>query len=423
MELSIEKNKVNIKCMLTLILFLCAVTLFSQEVPSLDIWAPATDTETEQPIDTEPSSRISDAESGALFLQRLSWQRAQYAVRYMVVLEKKNETTGVWIEVLRRNVSADFTYLDVSVPAGQYRYRISSFNILDQLDNQTSWEEFTVIQALQPSIVSFSPTAFYFDRLRPRIINLEGENLLPDTEIYLVSKNELDENGEPLVLKPMELHLNELGETARLIFDEEILILGRYDIIAKNPGGLETRAGDFTIALAKPYDLNVSGGYAPMLTLFGQKDYFLNRIFIPASVLLRVSFIPFKWSFGNLGAEFCPGWAFLSSENESYSTSANLVLAHFNVLFQYWLIQRALSVNGRLGLGVAGLFNYHFVFDTGKSGNSMSIAALTYNLGASVQWLLYKQIFVEVSLDFVHVTHSEIPMGFMRFGITGGYQF
>jgi len=413
---------------LVFILLLCAAALFSQEAPLPDVMAPAPETEAAPPADqgstdTEPSFRLSVAESGALFLQRLSWQKAQYAIRYMVVLERRNEATGVWIEVLQRNVSAEFTYLDVSVPAGQYRYRISSFNILDQLDNQTSWEEFTVIQALQPSIVSFSPSAFYFDRLTPRIINLQGENLLPDTEIYLISKTQYDDNGEPLILKPMELYRNELGETARLIFDEEILVLGKYDIFAKNPGGLETRTGDFTIALAKPFDLNVSGGYAPMVALFGQKDYFLNRVFIPGSLLLRVSFVPFKWSFGNLGAEFNPGWAYITSDNEGFSTSANLVLAHFNVLFQYWLIQRQLSVNGRVGMGVAGIFNYHFVFDTGKSGESMSTAAFTYNLGASVQWLLYKQIFVEASLDFVHVTHSEIPMGFVRFGISGGYQF
>jgi len=372
---------------------------------------------------SEPSFRLADSEKGALFVQRLSWEKAQFAIRYVILLERKNEATGAWNEVLRRSVSADYTYHDVSVPAGQYRYRIASFNILDQLDSQTQWQEFTVIQALQPSILSFTPPAFYFDRLTPRIINLTGENLLPDTDLYLISKTQLDETGTPLVIKPAEMHRNELGETARLIFDEESLVLGKYEIIARNPGGLSARIGDFSIEIAKPFDINVSGGYAPMLAIFGQKDYFLNKIFIPGSLVFRGSFVPFKWRFGNLGAEVSPAWAYLSSDNADARTSANLVMVHFNALFQYWLVSNSLSVNGRAGLGVTGIFNYHFVYNTGKKGKSMSTAAFTYDFGASVQWFPYKQIFIEGGIDFVHVAHPEAPMGFIRLGICGGYQF
>jgi len=372
----------------------------------------------------ELSLQLPDEDSGTFFLQRLSWEKAQYAVRYLVILERKNEGTDNWTEVLRRNVSSDSIFIDVSVPAGEYRYRVLSFNILNQLDNQTSWENFTVIKALPPSILSFSPSAFYFDRItNPRSINLTGENLLPDTDIYLISRTNFDENGEPLILKPIEMHRNDIGENARLIFDEEALVFGKYDIYAKNPGGLDTKTGVFTIAIAKPFDLNVSGGYAPMLEVFGQKENFLDKIFIPASLMIRVSYLPFKWSFGNLGAEITPAWSFLSSNNGNFKSSAHLLLVNFDALFQYWIIPKKLSANARIGLGVAGIFDYHFEFDTGRTGESMSLSAFSYNLGASVQWLLYKQIFIEGSLDFIHIVHSEIPMGSIRIGILGGYQF
>ena len=374
------------------------------------------------PIEGEPSFRLSETDNSLLFFQRLKWEAAQYAVSYHVILERKKDNMDTYTEVLRRNVTDPF--LDISVPAGEYRYRVLSFNILGLLDSQSDWEYFIVLQALKPSIVAFSPLAFYFDRLTPRILNLTGENLLPEAEIYLVSKTSVDSAGEPLVLKPQEIHRNELGENARLVFDEDDLVAGEYEIVVKNPGGLETRVGDFTIAMAKPFDINVSGGYAPMLTLFGQTKYFLDHVFVPASFFIRGSFVPFKWDKGNLGFELGTGWSYLTSDQNEKKTHANLVLVNADVLYQYWIIKRELSVNGRAGLGLAGIFNYQFKYtNTGKTGDSISTAAFSFNLGASVQWLLYKQIFIEGGLDYIHIAHPEIPMGFVRIGVFGGYQF
>ena len=372
-------------------------------------------------VEGEPSFRLSETDTCLLFLQRLTWEEALYAVRYTVILERKTEHLDMYAEVLRRNV--EITYIDISVPPGEYRYRVLSYNILGMLDSQSDWEYFDVIQALYPTILTFTPNAFYFDRLTPRIILLTGENLLPEAEIYLESKTLADENGDPLILKPSEIFRNELGENMRLVFNEEDLLAGVYEIVIVNPGGLEFRAGDFSIAMAKPYDINVSGGYTPMFTLFGQKDYFLSRFFIPAGLSIRASFVPFKWNFGFLGAEISPNWAFLSSAQNDFKTSAHLVLVNVDVLFQYWIIQRELSLNARAGLGFAGIFNYLFEYNTGKTGDPISTSAFSFNLGASVQWLFYKQFFVEGGLDYIHIVHSEIPMGFVRIGIFGGYQF
>ena len=374
------------------------------------------------PIEGEPSFRLSETDNSLLFFQRLKWEEAEYAVSYHVILERKRDNMDTYTEVLRKNVTEP--YLDISVPAGEYRYQVLSFNILGLLDSQSDWEYFIVLQALKPSIVAFSPLVFYLDRLTPRILNLMGENLLPEAEIYLVSKTLVDEAGEPLILRPQEIHRNELGENARLVFDEEDLAVGEYEIVVKNPGGLETRAGDFAIAVAKPFDINVSGGYAPMLTLFGQTEYFLDHVFVPLSFFVRGSFVPFKWDIGNLGFELGTGWSYLTSEQNEKKTQAHLVLVNADVLYQYWIIKRELSVNGRAGIGFAGIFNYRFEYtNTGKTGDSISTAAFSFNLGASVQWLLYKQVFVEGGLDYIHIAHPEIPMGFVRIGVFGGYQF
>ena len=375
------------------------------------------------PVEGEPSFRLSETDSSLLFYQRLKWEEGEYAVSYQIILERKRENLDVFTEVMRKNVAESF--VDISVPAGEYRFRVMSFNILGLVDSQSDWEYFTVIQAHKPSIVDYSPSAFYFDRLTPRIIVLMGENLLPESEIYLESKTVVDESAKPLILKPSEIYRNELGENARLVFNEEDLLAGKYDIIVINPGGLETRTGGFTIAMAKPYDINVSGGFTPALTLFGQKDDFLDKVFIPLNFSIRGSFVPIKLSIGNFGFELNTGWSYLTSESAKNTTSAHLMHVHAGALYQYWLIKRELSVNGRAGIGFAGLFNYYFVYkETGNpSTDSYSTMAFSFNLGASVQWLVYKQIFVEGGLDYIHFAHSEIPLGFVRISLFAGYQF
>jgi hypothetical protein len=294
---------------------------------------------------------------------------------------------------------------------------------LGLLDSESDYEYFLISQALHPSIFSFAPAAFYFDRATARIITLIGENLIPDAEIYLESITEDPETGEKSILRPSEIIRNDLGENARLVFTEEDLIAGKFEIVAINPGGLETRAGVFTIAVAKPFDVNVSGGYSPLFTLYGQKQYFQDRFFIPVSFSLRSSFIPLKMDIGNLGAEVNVIWSLLSSERNGFKTSAHLVTVNFDVLFQYWINRKVLSLNARAGLGYAGVFNYVFHFDTGQTWDPINTSAFTLNLGASVQWMAYKQIFIEGGVDFNAYFHREIPMGFLRLGLFAGYQF
>ena len=413
---------------LSLFCYVCGTICAQEELQSESSdspSAPGSDTASGADVwlDGELASRLSETEGGLFFMQRLTWEEARFAVRYQVLLERKRETTGVYTEVLRRNLDAGETFIDISVPAGEYRFMVYSFNILGLLDSQSDWEYFVVLQALQPSVVSFSPNAFYFDRLTPRNIVLEGENLVPEAEIYLESRNVLTETGEKFIINPAEILRNELGETARLIFSDEDLVAGIYDIVVLNPGGLVTRAGPFSIALAKPYDINLSLGYTPLGVIFGQKDYFLDHFIVPLSFSARVSYIHFKMDIGNLGAEVSPFWAKIATDKDGFKTSAHLVAVNLSALFQYWIIRRELSVNGRAGFGFAGIFNYTFTFETGETWDSINTAAFSLNLGASVQWMFYKQIFVEAGLDYIHVIHKEIPMGLIRFGLFGGYQF
>ena len=409
----------------TLVIF-CLLCFFGAMIPAQDFYDDSEEAgiNGDAQDEGEPNFRLSDTDAGLLFVQRLTWEEAQYAVRYHVILERKRETTGQYTEVLRRNLDAAETYVDISVPAGEYRFKVFSFNILGLLDSESDWEYFEVLKALYPVILEFSPQAFYLDRLTPRILHLTGENLILDADIYLEGKNVFDESGQPVILKPVERLGDELGESIRLIFDEEDLIAGIYEIFVINPGGFISSAGNFSVAIAKPFDINVSLGYSPMVSVTGLHDYFLDHVFIPVSFSARGNFIPFKLGIGFFGAELNLTWSLIGSDNGEIKTSTHLLTITAGALYQYWIIKNKLSINARLGFGITGYFNWKFeYYNTGKSGDPMNLVSFAFNMGPSVQWFFYKQIFIEGGVDYIHVAQKELPLNLIRIGLYGGYQF
>ena len=361
-----------------------------------------------------------DQDSGSYFLtQHLEWQVAEYANYYQVIIQQQ-QVIG-YVEVLRRNVIEPYT--DVSLPAGEYRYKVLSFNILGMLDSESEWVNFMIIQIMQPDIFSFSPENFYFDRVTQRMIVLEGVNLLVDSEIYLIRRDASPEDEDGGLMIPREIRRNELGESAQLLFDEESLAAGVYDIYVKNPGGLETLAGPFIISTLKPFDLNFSLGYSPLIKLYSESAYFIDAPFIPVSFGTRVSFLPLKMKMGYIGAELNINWDYLKTEKEEFVTKINVVSILANGLYQYWFIKNALALNVRLGIGFGAILNYHFEYNTGASGDSFNALFFTTGLGVAGEWFFYKQFFLELGMDYLHQTAPGVPLGFLRLMLSVGWQY
>jgi hypothetical protein len=391
------------------------------EAPETEIPPPVSEPPappTTLPAAPDISYRIEDSGGSTLFVQHLEWEKAEFASRYEVVLEQKK--MNVYSQVLRRIVEEPF--LDLSIPAGEYRYKISSFNILGRLDTESEWVYFSVLQALQPNIFSMTPENFYFDRPSLRIIQLEGVNLTMDSEIFLLRRTE-DPGVEPERIIPREIRRTELGDSAQLVFSEEDLAAGIYDIIVINPGGLETAAGPFGISVAKPFDINVFAGYSPMVKIYGKTEHLIDTAFIPLSFGARVSYVPFKWDIGFFGIEANPNWSYLYTEKDGFITRANMVNLHVNILYQYWFKTNVLALNSRLGLGISSLLNFYFEFDTGETSRTLSSVFFSFGAGLSAQWLFFGQLYAEAGIDFFHVAAPRMPMGFFRFMAGLGWQF
>ena len=92
------------------------------------------------------SGTAAGANNDLLFSRQLMWNGAAYAVRYTVILEQKNEVLDTYTEVLRRNTEQ--TYLDITVSPGEYRFQVTSFNVLGLLDTQSEWNYFAIRNAI-----------------------------------------------------------------------------------------------------------------------------------------------------------------------------------------------------------------------------------------------------------------------------------
>ncbi|MCL2833829.1 MAG: hypothetical protein FWD78_11720 [Treponema sp.] len=104
-----------------------------------------TGSSTNSPADVAASEapiKLSGKDGDLFFIRQLYWDKAEYAVRYTVTLEQKSDNLDAYIEVLRKNTEQ--TSIDITVPPGEYRFQVSSINILGMLDTQSDWNYFTV---------------------------------------------------------------------------------------------------------------------------------------------------------------------------------------------------------------------------------------------------------------------------------------
>ncbi|MDR2700994.1 MAG: hypothetical protein LBB72_01020 [Spirochaetaceae bacterium] len=372
--------------------------------------------------------RVDRSDGEIRFIQRLTWQADEFALRYEVVIEGKipeekpavseepalpeetalpegtelpvetvfpgdaGEKEEIFLEVFR-----DFTdtaSIEFSLPSGFYRYRITVYDLLDRPGEASEWARFEIIQALEPELHNFSPEFFYLDGNDPWILNLTGLNLSADAEVYLRHT----ENG--LTITPREYSGESSLSNARLVFDIQQLVPGIYEIYLKNPGGLDTIAGTFEIGFNKTPGIYIGAAYAPFIPIYGKLDRLENSPIFPLGAALRFGWVPFKKSWGHLGLELAPSWNGLSSGNGSNKVSFHFLGAEANVLYLKWLSNRITAVTFRAGAGLAG---------------TSDMLLPQAQAGAAFLWFFHKPFFMETGIDFIHrFTGSNHSPGYLR---------
>jgi hypothetical protein len=303
------------------------------------------------------------------------------------------------------------------------------YNLFRRLEYTMDWVYFTVLNALKPEILTFSPEVFFLDAKSKRQITITGRNIESEALIMLRPRGVSAE--ETVDIRPLGITVK--GDTALLTFDKKTIMPGDYTIYIRNPGGLEDSLGIFRILLhedeegraagARRPDIVVSAGYAPLMPLYGglfTGDAFERAIF-PLGFAARVGVLPLKRSWGDLGAELNASWHKMEEQKNNYRVTAHDIGAHLNVLYQVWLPNRIMALGFRLGAGINLVKDLYL--DDGRQPLSSMYCSL--DAGFSFRWHIKGPFFIEPGVDFIHILSfsDRSQPGYLMPALSLGWQF
>jgi len=341
------------------------------------------------------------------FFQRLSWTGNEYAIDYEVIIQRR-ERGGEYTEVLRERTEE--LLINVSLAAGDYRYRVIPLNLLGQSDEGPEWRAFEVKAAYIPSIVKFNPVVFFLDRYGVKEMEIIGNNLLEESEIYL-------QKTTGLIIYPIEKTVIS-KERVKLTFDDLKLVSGEYEIHVKNPGVPEITTGGFSISYRKPLDIFLKISWIPVVPVYGETEIFMDKKFSSAGAGLSFEVISSARSSFNGGLELAVSVFsmdaistfkdFSDGGNGDFCTEFDL-----NFAFQKQFMYKKMSLTVRLGVG--GTMN------NGGLVNDDDIL-FHFNFGLSYSYFIYKSFFAEAGVTFSYY-YAQDSFGLLRPRLSVGWIF
>lgn len=395
-----EDKRVFIRNLVILfLLFLFSLGAFAQKVEETN------EVKKNYIIETEGKKTV--------FYQTLSWENVEGILHFEFELEKK-EKNGKWVIVDKKKLKQNS--LDVSLPAGKYRYRVKVINLLGQVDAVSADRYFDILVAYQPETSSVSPAAIYFDEEYSDVVSLSGKNFREETTFALKK-----EGGSPILGKILEISPD--GTKAKISFNMLRINPGQYEFVVTDPSGLKDSKQKMIFKFQKPIDIFLSGGYAfngfAGNKLF--KEYF-GKNFAALSGVLRFSLVPIKRSYGNFGFNFTGSGMYLRKKDSDYTLSAGLLLTGIQAVYMKSIIRHRLNFDAHLGFGTAFMVNTQFVFSGFESPKSW-YWGLTMNLGTALQVYVYKKLYIEVNLDHIIPFRKGFPKYIVQPSLSVGWEF
>jgi hypothetical protein len=340
-----------------------------------------------------------------LFTQRLSWTGDEYVSRYEVIIEKLE---GVRYRELRR-LSTREPFIEVSLTPGKYRCYVIPYDFLG-LQGERSEMEIEILAAFLPELDD-SLAEFVYPKKTPVYeMNFSGKDIVPGAEIYLRRSGDAGiAGGERIV--PSEVSISEDGSEIHLFFDKKQLTSGDFELVIKNPGGLETVKGGISVTRSAPDRPNIniflSAGWMPLIPIYYEEEKLFpgnNPSFAGAGGRVGVTFA--KWDFFDPGVELAAAWCLANADSGGQTQSLVLGL---NLLAQKWLPNEKMAFRFRVGSGytlLADLQNIHI------------------NMGISFLWVFALNLYLETGLDYHHwFTESPFGSACLRPWIGLGWRF
>ena len=346
----------------------------------------------------------------------LEWQEDHKAGRYEVVIEKEEDNE--YRQASKK--PAKTSSIEVSLEPGKYRYRVIPYNHLDRPGNSSDWKEFEVRAAASPELYDFSPSVFNVDTTVYEL-TATGKNLNSETKIYLrhIGGAVVVPNDKKAIL-PADKEFNEDG-SVRLFFHNNQLIPGDYEIVAINPGQMETSREGFTIVPfqsdEQPQEIPNRwydhiyigmGMYFPVMGMYW--DEFFDQSSFPG-FMLHLRFVIYQKDLFSIDL----GFKFSRYALRAGSGNYYFMYDPVSLLMRVWMPSRSIAFGIRPGLGFLAPLSYDEAEDNGMRNHHV-------NLDLSVWFALGKRSFLEIGIigvDFLFFKDGCYPYlypPFLMFG-------
>lgn len=354
---------------------------------------------------TDPDAHyfIQEGEEGAVLYQRLSWKAIDDIFGFEFELEQR-DAAGAWRAIDKKIVRDHF--IDVSLPPGNYRYKVTVINLLEQKEASSAYRNFDILIAYQPEVESVTPRLIYLDEFF-------------DDTVFVFEKA----GGGTITLKPEELSKN--GKKARFELNTNRFQPGTYVFIARDKSGLVDKSEDVIFRFQKPIDTYVSLGYA--FTGFTGESVFkayYNRTVAPLGGVFRLSVLPFKRTYGHFGFNVNYSAAMMRKQLDDYTLDGALMLTNVNAAYVYPIIKHRLNLDIHAGAGAVFLMQSKFSFDGG------SVKSPTYwywgfdvDAGTALQVFVYKKMYLELNVDHFFVFRDGLPKYMFQPQFSVGWMF
>jgi hypothetical protein len=352
-------------------------------------------------------------------IQRMDWPAADDVLNYELVIEKKNETPSGdgFTQIL--DMKTETNSAELSLPPGEYRYRIIVYDLLGRSGPVPGWARLTIFPALKPEILSVKPSSVSVqDALSGVTLHVLGNNLAENAEI-IFSAVEGGEGGmEQILLDRDSYRPDKDGKNARLILDGLALKEGAYNIVIKNPGGISSVWRNFTVTDSprvetpvpdkkSTFETTSAAGYAPLFPVSGDFNSLVDNIPFYVGAMLRLGISTKNKPYGIFGVETEAYWHRLSGDNGSFTVSGHLINIQLNLLYQKRIFREKAAVNVRLGGGFAYIVDMQLRNNTDVFLLNAEILMPMAAVSMSFTWFFIPPLFLELGAGYAHVFSSD----------------
>jgi hypothetical protein len=334
-----------------------------------------------------------------LFTQRLSWAGDEYASHYEVIIEKQE---GGRHRELRRETAGE-PFVEVSLAPGKYRCHVIPYDFLG-LPGERSEMEIEILAAFLPELDD-SPAEFVYPRKTPVYeMSFSGKDMVPGAEIYLRGPK-----GERVV--PSEARIKEDGSEIQLFFDKKQLASGDFELIIKNPGGLETSRGGITVSrqasVRPPVGIFLTAAWMPLSPVYNEEEgRFPGHRTTAAGAAGRLGVAFTGWEPFSPGLELAASWSLVGGD--SVGRAQPLVFG-ISLLAQKWFPGERAAFTFRAGPGYTVLADWRHAH---------------VNMGVSFLRVFALGLNMEAGLDYCHwFTESPFGSGCLRPWAGLGWRF